>query len=220
MRPEEKKLWDALLDGQLDMETLREPLMDHYSPEFIRAVQDLRDLSADLDRDGKIMEEVLAEAQAAAVTDEDRALLEHMPPHAGSVAGGTTQPAWGRRVAPWVAVAASLLVAFTAYRFSRPPQEEPGPQLGGPEAIQATHPIGGGADFREFRWSASSRLGAWYVVHVTDEQSGQTWTSEKLSESTWTPDPPIAAQRIRWHVEAYDPSTGEPTSSSSVSASR
>ncbi len=220
MRSDEKELWDALLDGQLDIDQLREPLMDHYSPQFVDAIRGLRELQAGLDRDGALMREVLTEAQEGPILDTDRGLLEHIP---GDLTQATST-ATIRRFAPWLALAAGLLLAVVGYRLSRPPGSPHGPshgeELGNPLEVVASHPRGESTSFEEFRWSGPSRLGAWYVVHVQDEDSDQTWTSPKLTDRTWTPDPPLRAERIRWYVVYHPPGGDEPSSSPSVSASR
>ena len=222
MKPEEKQLWDALLDGQLDIDQLREPLVDNYSPDFIKAIQGIQEMSADLDRDGALMEEILAEARAEPVSAQDRELLQHIPDPTEAPPSPIHSPSFGKRFAPWLVAAAGLLIAVTGYQLSRTAEDpvNPGPQLGGPGEMEMIRPVGPDADFGTFQWKGPSQLGAWYVVHVADEDSDQTWTSEKLSETTWTPAPPIDAQRIRWYVVYHDPATGEAQSSSEASASR
>jgi len=153
---------------------------------------------------------------------EQRAVLEELP-RAGAAAGEervlatlarlsqdrTARPAPSRRVVPWLAAAAVLLVAGAWVFFGR--GERPDPTWLGPRPLELVAPLEGASNFETFSWTYSGGDAAGFTLRVFRPEDGLEGeplvTIERMKESTWTPDAELLRElpeQILWQVEVLD----------------
>jgi hypothetical protein len=186
-----------------------------------RDVAELRSLSTRLDDAGRTRREVVGEADRVAT-----------PPGADRVGetiralrGASAAPRPVRRMRPWgtIAVAAALLLAVVIALRREPRREAPDVTLGG--AVECVTPVGEGASYDEFRWTAALPGGGRFDLEIRDERAtadAPPVVRRSLADTTWRPtisERDALPPTIRWTVTVRD-ALGAPVARGSARASR
>ncbi len=216
MQDNEKKLWDRVLNGELDIDHPEVIAMETQSNIFANRLAKLRQAQIELS-DAKLdMDMVLEEARNAPILEKDRRYLADMPSQKATHTAQQHQ----LRLVRWGGLAAALLVAglsFAWYQNTRSDvSDDPGPVMGQNNPIQLQHPITSPDAFDRFEWQVEQKLGTWFTVHVIDLATGEDFTSDVVTQNQWIPETALPLQSIRWYVVMHFSSGAEPVVSPSV----
>lgn len=121
---------------------------------------------------------------------------------------------WALRLAPWLGLAATLLILFLVNDRETETQPTTAPSRGetwlSAEEFELLEPRGSGAEFSVFRWRTNLEGVEYHVLTIwdADDLESDPLTKEiEDGETQWTPEDeergtlPI---RIRWQVSAHD----------------
>ncbi len=192
-----------LLTGELDVEDPQVREVAARDPQFARAASEAREVQAQLDAAARVRALDLARAAGSG----DEATDSRVRDFVLSRVDERRRLRWRRRAIVLACVAAASFLAFLGPWWGRRVPDRD-PTLGSQEIV-LVEPVGEGADFGRFRWTADVTTG-WFVVRVLDPEGQTLEESDPLDlEGVWEPDAADVAawpSRIWWEVRWFDAS--------------